>query len=518
MHDKEIEKIDCRYSVGSNPSFFMYIITLFVPMICFCTAFFAHKIVNSIFDSLPSGETYKITHCLVIAFIIIIFIGLWFSIYLVITVVILLLPVKQSSSFICIYIQSKLNLLVVAILITIISNGLKLISSFCTDDEQITRFTSFFSTDRKNDFSLKLDQYLNLFIKEEKIASHLPITTIFFLVAVFESIIRFYVQYTIYHQCFKKNLMTSRHNLRCLKVIERKKEGRASSHKLTENEISDLYNYITTKDHILYGDIQVIFNDDQRAQSFFDLFDVNNDGKITRSEFNIRFNEIQSRSGNFLLAYKKSRNGIKKLKFITFPIGLYLGFSVISTSGQKNSFGTVVASFASLSFMLGPALADLFKNIFQIFFSRPFDVGDTIFFQGEKYQVKDLGFLYTQLEARGTVVYMANECFKRDAIVNLRDSTKFPAQIKIYWKHIFDNTNINNFKCKLTSFLVRNKNFFENKFRLEKFESGENYIICELTVFIFMHEINFKHILIQKEKLINYMMKYSEELDIQFMT
>lgn len=511
MKDTEIDKIDKRYTLDTRIRRLWIIICVIIPILI--TIFM-------IFLNLHFRKQLNIPNYIVLALVILhIFMfvtALWFLIHSILKTIIFFIADKKTKSFLVIYFQRK-NILVTNILLLLtISNLLKLLCCYKdvnlkTDDFLILNHIG------TNNFYKTLDSWIKMLVLEDKIVSGLLLFTVFFFVILFENIIRYYVQFSIYHQCFRKNLHYNLRNMKCLRQIEKKKEGNTTKTKLSDHEITDIYDFITSNDYITYSDIQGIVNDEIRSQTFFDLFDINNDGKITKSEFLIRYKEIQQQFYNFIIAYKKSRRSITKLKYFTFPIGLYLGISLISTNGTNNSVGCVFASFASLSFIIGPALTDLFKNILLIFFSRPFDVGDTIFFSGKRYLVKDLGFLYSELEHAGSTVYIANESFKKDEIVNLRNSTMFRAKIKIYFRDMFENEKVEQLKQLIGDFLSRNKNIYSEKFKLDGFVRNENGNLCDLNVFIFMYETNFKNIEVQKQKLINYVIKYKNELNLQFM-
>lgn len=520
-----IDKIENRYKcvLEKNFSLLKFLLSISVLAICITillgtTALLKHYI--STYNK--SLNTYT-GFLLLIFYIIIKSIITLLLINTLVKLSIRIFAFMDNKSFICIYFSNNTWISTFVIFFAIFSNSLS-ISKWIFKNEIF--FWCNEEANGSNNFDRMKDIYNNInFMQDQKnkinIMEKLFYAFIFTIVTLFEDMVRYYVHYSIYHQCFRQNLLKCRENIDFIESIEIKKEGVTSKNKLNEIEISDLYAYITDKDFIEYSDMRNIYNNDQNTELFFTLFDINNDGKITRNEFVIRFKEIQNRFYNSILAYKKSKKSINKLQFITFPIALYLGFSVVgtstTTSNAKNTFVGAFAAFASLSFMIGPALADLFKNIFQTFFSRPFDIGDTIIFSGLAYVVKDLGFLYTKLDLNGNTVYMANECFKKESITNLRNSNKFTAEIRVYVNNAFDNSDLDTFREILTDYLEKNKNKFKSYFKISNFMYIENRGHFILTIFIFMHEVNLNNVKTQKEKLIKDIIKNKDIMNVQLM-
>ncbi|CAN0393692.1 unnamed protein product, partial [Discosporangium mesarthrocarpum] len=166
----------------------------------------------------------------------------------------------------------------------------------------------------------------------------------------------------------------------------------------------------------------------------FDMFDTDNSGSISRSEMISGVVRTFKDHSNLAMTLDDSERIAKKLGQIVMALIFFiLVFVWLSIWGQD-----VVAlsvTFASLlvaiSFMIGPAAANLVSSIIFVFVMRVFDVGDRIFIYSDRAGEAPMNLKVVQINLLSTVLrrfdeqlfYIPNQVLASKTIANIQRSS-----------------------------------------------------------------------------------------------
>eukprot|EP00873_Tetraselmis_striata_P023633 jgi/Tetstr1/443897/TSEL_031849.t1 len=163
------------------------------------------------------------------------------------------------------------------------------------------------------------------------------------------------------------------------------------------------------------------------AVKAFELFDVSNDGRVTKAEvkevvMNI-FRDRANIAGSLIdtdSIVQSLEQGFSGLIHFLF-VGLYL---LVWNINVVAGFATFSATLVGLSFIFGNSIRTIFESLVFLFSRHPYDVGDWVVINCEKYQIKKARLLFTMMvNIAGHPVYMSNSELNNKQIDNLSRST-----------------------------------------------------------------------------------------------
>lgn len=142
-----------------------------------------------------------------------------------------------------------------------------------------------------------------------------------------------------------------------------------------------------------------------------------------------------------LSIFRSARKQLSKLSAVTVPLVIYFVVSYF-LSNEKSGAGSVFGSFLSLYFIIGPGLADLFKNLATMHLTKPFDVGDLITIDDELYYVKEIGFQFTSLAGNKGIVIHPNLLFTKKVIKKTKNFGTVKESIQIAFKKKYNQDKL----------------------------------------------------------------------------
>lgn len=172
-------------------------------------------------------------------------------------------------------------------------------------------------------------------------------------------------------------------------------------------------------------DLEVILTP-KDAKRFFELIDKDGNGDLTQKEIIDSFQQVYIERENLAQSLTASDDLISRLH----GLGMMLVVAVtgalclpIFQLGLVSSIFSLVAFLtAAKSFLEGTILA-IFDTIIFIFVSHPFDVGDTVLLDGQKFNVKRIGWWSSVFYGEGKcVTYLYNSALNGMYITNFRRS------------------------------------------------------------------------------------------------
>ncbi|KAI8064646.1 hypothetical protein BC940DRAFT_341279 [Gongronella butleri] len=179
-----------------------------------------------------------------------------------------------------------------------------------------------------------------------------------------------------------------------------------------------------SRDHVVESDLYPYFRTQAEASAAFHLFDVDDNGDISKREL---------RSGCIRI-YRERKNLARSMRDLSQATGkmdliLLVIFTAIWVIIVCASFGVSVGSelmplwsaFIAASFIFGNSAKEAFDSIIFVFVTHPFDAGDRVFIATDNFIVDNVGLLVTTfIKWDGSVVYVKNAVLSALYIINVR--------------------------------------------------------------------------------------------------
>ncbi|KRH94024.1 Small Conductance Mechanosensitive Ion Channel (MscS) Family [Pseudoloma neurophilia] len=181
------------------------------------------------------------------------------------------------------------------------------------------------------------------------------------------------------------------------------------------------------------------------STEMFNLFDFDKNKKVTKHEFIKRYIYLYEEREKLKRALKGNLQNMFKIQVLITSLFIpFIIFILLAMTGQLTSItesftiaGLVVFPF---SFAFKSVIEELFESVIFVFFIKPFDIGDIFFAQqqtagkntildtdeanlfAEKYEVVNIGILYSDFFLNGRFITLKNTSFNKFMIFNLRKS------------------------------------------------------------------------------------------------
>lgn len=228
--------------------------------------------------------------------------------------------------------------------------------------------------------------------------------------------------------------------------------------------------------YLTIQDIQKIFKSKTSASEAYRIFDINNDGQMSKSELKRSLIHIYRENQNLKQSVLSSAEALSALD-VTLSATLF----VILVLVYMIIFGIQIQSLLTLSLSLilgfnaiiGNMSRDMFDSLCFLFITHPFDIGDRVKIEGDQnvYEVKQIYVLRTEfLDVYGEEVYIPNPVLIRKNIINLRRSQEQWETIDIYTDPSTAEEQLYQFRSDITRFLKNNPSYFHHKFDMESFD------------------------------------------------
>lgn len=233
------------------------------------------------------------------------------------------------------------------------------------------------------------------------------------------------------------------------------------------------YSSNPSRGYLTIKDIQRICKSKTSATEAYRIFDINNDGQMTRSELKRSFIHIFRETYNLKQSILSSADALSALDAtlsgILFLV-LILIYMIIFGIHLQSLLTLSLSLILGFSTITGNMSKDMFDSLCFLFITHPFDIGDCIKMDGDDniYEVRKIYVLRTEFtDSYGEEVYIPNPTLIRKNIINLRRSDDQWEAIDMYVSTSTKEEQLYNFRSDLTKFLKENTSFFHHKFDME---------------------------------------------------
>lgn len=221
------------------------------------------------------------------------------------------------------------------------------------------------------------------------------------------------------------------------------------------------------------ADFQKVFRLEQSASEAFELFDVNFDGFISKSELKHLFVQIYREHGNLTQSVTSSAEALKALDnlfTILSCVVLSLLYMVIFGLNVQSLLTLSLSLILGFNVIIGNFSRDVFDSLMFLFVTHPYDIGDRVRIEGDAkiYTVKQISVLRTEFyDGRGEEIYMPNPVLLRKNIINLRRSHEQWESIEMCLDLGTTHEQLSEFRSILTRHLHDTPQHFYPKFDME---------------------------------------------------
>lgn len=255
------------------------------------------------------------------------------------------------------------------------------------------------------------------------------------------------------------------------------------------------------------------------GKSIFALFDIDENGKVTKDEFCKRYTSLLKEKELLDTALNSNDSSINKLDIILsivlYPLTfVFILFCLDAYSKFESAFKFLSAMLLSVSFAFSSVVSSTFQSIIFVFFVRPFDIGDVIEYDNKIFLVSDLGLLYSTFIFDSTYETIPNEVLRGKCIKNLRKSTHVTTNLK-YSTSQNDFEKIEDLKDAVNDFLQDNSTRYHEKFRFYNIsQTPQGEIKFEVQIIISCPYQEIQTFEDRKDKFAMFMLKTAKEKGI----
>lgn len=145
----------------------------------------------------------------------------------------------------------------------------------------------------------------------------------------------------------------------------------------------DLFNFICPagKNFLTIDDLAPFFASNQAKNDAYEIFDQDQDGKISKKEFRNAIISIYSELRDVTQSIRSSGSALQKLDIILkmiFIAGMMLVLMTIFSFNVTNTLTLTLSVVIGLNFIIGDLAKHFLDSLVLLFINHPFDIGDTI--------------------------------------------------------------------------------------------------------------------------------------------
>lgn len=324
-----------------------------------------------------------------------------------------------------------------------------------------------------------------------------------------------YVCFKIHYEHYEEKILKLKKMCDLLLSLEQSFEGAS-----IEEPITLFYMISNNEEEISPSHFREVGWSELSIDFFFNNTDVNIDERISVNEFTEIIINLCKEKVLLEKSISCRNKSLKKLGIIayivTFPI---LVLELASIFGRTGDFKGLVAGIAAvilpLNFIFGGIMADLLRSIILMFFVRPFDIGDKIFYNNEIHKIADIGLLYTTFYKDSKHFNVSNTNLSKEAIINISKSKYsshsffYRVSTQVYYQQR------KNFFSEIKNYVEGNKKmFFDNFFSYNTNFVDEKTVILEIVVRLYCMHNYANQYNEAKEKFIRFVEKNFEKFCI----
>lgn len=213
------------------------------------------------------------------------------------------------------------------------------------------------------------------------------------------------------------------------------------------------------RDYLVPSDFEGVL-DIVDARRFFDIIDQDSNGDLTLGEMVTGTQNVytdrdilnQAMVANDELTNRLDALGVGLVTAISATLCLPV-FSVSLAASVFYLFSSMMTARMAFS----GSLVSIFSTIIFIFVSHPFDVGDVVLINGQKFKVKSIGWWNSSFYGDGQrLVYISNETLDGATIANIRRSGPQVEEVTLPVQVRTTGEQIKALKQRIEEFVVRN--------------------------------------------------------------
>ncbi|KAL8766705.1 MAG: hypothetical protein Q9209_006574 [Squamulea sp. 1 TL-2023] len=275
-------------------------------------------------------------------------------------------------------------------------------------------------------------------------------------------------------------------------------------------------------------DLKHAFDNEEEAESAFNMFDRDMNGDISMSELEAVCVEIGRERKSITASLKDLDSVVSKLDavllFFVVGITILVLLSLISTSAATSITGAGSAVLA-LSWLFSATAQELLASIIFVLVKHPFDCGDRVYIygsagtqlKGDDYFVKEISLLYTEFKKmEGHIVQAPNSYLNTLFIQNMRRSGGLAEAVPLTVKFGTTLDQIDDLRQRLLEFVKSEKREYQPNILTEIREVVEAHSV-NLNV-VFFYKSNWQNELLRlqrRNKFICAMMISMQEVGIE---
>ncbi|KAI9205409.1 Mechanosensitive ion channel-domain-containing protein [Polychytrium aggregatum] len=182
------------------------------------------------------------------------------------------------------------------------------------------------------------------------------------------------------------------------------------------------------------SDFEPYFDTAEEAAEAFSIFDADGNGDLTMREFRAAVIKFFEERNSLEISLRDTGSTVGKLDNMVMSI-VYIIVLLVSVGIWNidiSSFMTAIAAvWLGTLFAISGIITNAVENILFLFFSHPFDSGDLIEVQGQRYYVKECRIMQANLKRQdGKEVYVSNAALSKQKISNIRRSGAITEDVK----------------------------------------------------------------------------------------
>ncbi|KAI4137474.1 MAG: hypothetical protein LQ341_005128 [Variospora aurantia] len=275
-------------------------------------------------------------------------------------------------------------------------------------------------------------------------------------------------------------------------------------------------------------DLKHAFDNDEEAESAFNMFDRDMNGDISMSELEAVCVEIGRERKSITASLKDLDSVVSKLDavllFFVVGITILVLISLISTSAAA-SLTSAGSAVLALSWLFSSTAQEFLASCIFVLVKHPFDCGDRVYIygsagvqlKGDDYFVKEISLLYTEFKKmEGHIVQAPNSYLNTLFIQNMRRSGGLAEAVPLTVKFGTTLDQIDDLRHRLLEFVKSEKREYQPNILTEIREIVEAHSV-NLNV-VFFYKSNWQNELLRlqrRNKFICAMMISMQEVGIE---
>ena len=281
-------------------------------------------------------------------------------------------------------------------------------------------------------------------------------------------------------------------------------------------------------DTVVAEDLKHAFDNDEEAESAFNMFDKDMNGDISMAELEAVCVDIGKERKSITASLKDLDSVVAKLDaillFFVLVVTILVFLSLISTSaaGVLTSAGSTVLA---LSWLFSTTAQEFLASCIFVLVKHPFDVGDRVtiygntgaMLKGDDYLVKEISLLYTEFKKmEGHIVQAPNSYLNTLFILNMRRSGGLAEAVPMTFKFGTTLEEIDELRSRLLEFVKAEKREYQANILTEIRDIVEAYSLNVNIIFFYKSNWQNEALRLQRRnKFICAMMIAMQEIGIE---